>query len=76
MAIQITSITDGCITGGHKTLTVNDEGTTRIFNTTLNEVDELIEQLGGNQQAKKVLIMLWAAYRRSQSRTITGVNIA
>jgi hypothetical protein len=36
----------------------------------------LIDRLGGPLQAKRDLVLLWAAYRRSQTRVVIGVDIA
>lgn len=76
MAIRITAITPvggaGC---DHRTVTVNDEGTSRTFQTSLGEIDTMLDGLSVNDQ-KKMLVYLWAKYRRSQGRAILNVDIA
>lgn len=76
MSLSITSanLKSGC--SSHRQVVVDDEGVSRTFEVTLPQVDALIDELGGSQQAKRMLILLWAAYRRSQGRAITGVTIA
>lgn len=59
----------------HITVTVNDEGTTRTFNTGFSEIDSLFDNLTVIEQ-KKLLVMLWARYRRAAGRAVIGVNIA
>jgi hypothetical protein len=60
----------------HIVVSVDDEGTPRTIDTSFPEVDALIERLGGPLQAKRDLVLLWAAYRRSQTRVVIGVDIA
>ena len=77
MALSITSIQR--INGpacSHLSSVINHDGTARNFNTSFYEIDALIESLGGEAEAIKVLIQLWMAYRRRQSRTVIGVDIA
>lgn len=77
MPLSITSVVRmNGVQCNHVTITVNHEGTTRTFETSFPELDELITKLGGPVEAQKSLVMLWAAYRRFHSRTTTGVNIA
>lgn len=77
MPISITSVVrvngPAC---NHITITVDDEGQSRSFESSFPELDALIDQLGGPLAAKKALVLLWAAYRRSQARVVVGVNIA
>lgn len=77
MSLSITSITrhngPEC---DHLQVTVNHEGTTRTFDTSFDELDHLIETLGGAVQAQKTLVMLWAAYRRAHSRAVLSTVIA
>jgi hypothetical protein len=76
MALTITSANTQAWCTDHRRIVVDDEGVTREFVTTLEEVDQMIADLGGTQKAKKTLVLLWAAYRRSQGRAVTGVAIA
>lgn len=75
MALSITSVTQptGCT---HRLVTVDHEGTARTFTTTFEELDTLIGQYGSPVEAGKALVMLWAAYQRSQGRAVIGVTIA
>jgi hypothetical protein len=69
MALSITSITrENGTTCDHIVVTVDDEGTSRTFRASFMEVDKLIDDLGGPLQAKRTLVLLWAAYRRSKGR--------
>lgn len=56
----------------HLLVTLNVEGETRTFKTTLAEIDAL----SMTQEDAKELIMRWAKYRRLQGRAIINVNIA
>lgn len=77
MPVSITSVQrENGPTCDHVEVTVNDEGTTRTLRTSFAEIDRMIEDLGGTQAAKRTLVLLWAAYRRSRSRAVTGVEIA
>lgn len=77
MALSITSVTRANgPTCEHVIVTVNDEGATRSFDSAFSEIDRLIDELGGDVQAKRVLVLLWAGYRRRQARAVTGVDIA
>lgn len=76
MAISITAIDrHNGATCEHIAVTVNDEGVSRTFETTFTEVDRLFEELSVLDQ-KKLLVMLWARYRRATGRQVIGVNIA
>lgn len=77
MALTITDISPRCASGDHVTVTVDHEGTTRSFDVHVrDDMDDLIEKFGGPLQATKMLVMLWAGYRRSRSRAVQGVTIA
>lgn len=60
----------------HIIVTVDHEGTSRQFETSFPDVDVLIDQLGGPQEAMKALVMLWAAYRRRNGRAVLNVELA
>jgi hypothetical protein len=76
MALSITSATRE--SGGdcdHLEVVVNQEGVSRTFKTSFREIDSLIGEMTTLEQAR-LLILLWAKYRRSQGRAIVGVSIA
>ncbi len=59
----------------HLTVTVNHEGVSRVFETSFYEIDQMFSELSLLEQLK-MLVALWAKYRRMQGRAIEGVNIA
>ena len=77
MSLSITSVVRengaGC---DHLTVTVDHEGVSRQFKTSFGDIDALIASLGGVIPATKTLVMLWAAYRRAESRSVVSVTIA
>jgi hypothetical protein len=76
MALSITGIENASGPGcSHLNVTVNHEGITRVVHTTLAEIDAMIGDMSQAERAR-MLVLLWAAYRRSRNRTIVGVNIA
>jgi len=71
MALSITSIVrENGSTCDHIVAAVNDEGTSRTFRSSFMDVDKLIDDLGGPLAAKRTLVLLWAAYRRSKGRAV------
>jgi len=76
MALSITSITrkngPAC---DHVTVVVNDEGTSRTFHSAFGEIDDLNSHLSAVEQ-KRLLVLLWAKYRRAAGRSVLGVEIA
>ena len=77
MALSIVGIArDGGPGCDHVTVTISDEGTVRAFKSSYGELDDLIASKGGRAEGCKELVMLWVAYRRSQSRPIIAVDIA
>lgn len=59
----------------HIVVTVNHEGVTRTFNTSFKEVDALLAEMTPLEQLR-MLVLLWAKYRRTQSRTVVNVEFA
>jgi hypothetical protein len=77
MALTITNVVRANgPTCEHLTVTVNDEGVDRTFETEFSEIDHIVDGLGGVQDSKRTLILLWAAYRRRFGRSIQNVDIA
>lgn len=77
MALSITNVTR--LNGGacdHIRVDVNAEGQARTFATSFPELDALIDSLGGEVEAVRALLMLWAAYRRRAGRAVVGVVVA
>lgn len=74
MALTITNISS-CTGGEHLTVTVDREGATHVWKTSRAEIDSL---LGGMEPVEqyKLLVLLWAKYRRLQGRAIQNVSIA
>ena len=78
MALRITSV-DQNIDGptcGHINVNVLREVQTGTFTATFAEIDDLVNQLGGQNQADLALVKLWANYRRRQGRQVVGIDIA
>lgn len=76
MALSITSVTrKNGAQCDHVTVTANDEGVTRTFDSSFGEIDALFSDLGTGEQ-RRMLVLLWAKYRRSQGRQVIGVEIA
>lgn len=75
MSLTITNIqrTNGA-SCDHITVTVNDEGTNRTFSTSFPEIDAMFNDLTLIEQ-KKMLVILWAKYRRAFGRTVLNVEI-
>jgi hypothetical protein len=77
MALSVTNITRAHgVNCNHFIVTVNHEGTTRQFQVNGEDLNSLIEELGGPMEAQKKLVILWLAYRRAHARTLTGIDIA
>jgi len=74
MALTITNIT-ACAGGEHLRLTVDREGATHVWQTSRAEIDTLLEGMEPAEQYK-LLVFLWAKYRRLQGRAIQNVSIA
>lgn len=76
MALSITSVTRE--NGGdcnHLEVTIDHEGTPRTFRTSFGEIDRLLDAMTPAEQGR-LLVLLWAAYRRRMSRSVVGVPIA
>ncbi len=76
MSLSITSANASSGCSDHRDLVVNDEGVSRTFKLSLAQVDAFLATYDSTADMKRTLVLLWAAYRRSQGRPITGVNIA
>lgn len=76
MPLSITSVarTNGAACD-HITVTVNHEGTTRTWQTSFGAVDTLLNQMTPIEQLR-LLVTLWAKYRRANGRSVEGVTIA
>lgn len=76
MPLSITAIArengPGC---DHITVTVNHEGVSRTFNTSFPEIDAFFSDLTPLEQLR-LLVVLWAKYRRMQSRAVVNVEFA
>ena len=76
MALSITSIVrqngPAC---SHLTITVDHEGTPRTMTTSFGEIDTMFDALSPAEHIK-MLVILWAKYRRVTNRPVVGVGIA
>jgi hypothetical protein len=76
MALSITSITrKNGASCNHVTVVVDDEGVSRTFHASFQEIDDLLAEQTVVEQ-KKMLVFLWAKYRRAMGRTVLGVEVA
>lgn len=76
MSLSITNVQrENGAACNHLTITIDHEGTSRTFKTSFYEIDALLDDLTPLEQLK-MLVVLWAKYRRQQSRTIQNVGIA
>lgn len=76
MSLSITSTNAKAGCSLHRNIVIDDEGVSRTFVMALAELDAFLAQFESPAEMKKYLVLLWAAYRRSQGRAITGVTIA
>lgn len=76
MALTITSVTrDGGAACNHVTIVVSQEGTSRTFKTSFGEIDAMFTEMSTVEQLK-MLVCLWAKYRRTLGRSVVAVDIA